>query len=67
MLDDGLKGAYHDPEEIKKDSDYTLADIYGSEEYKGEVKVSYEYDHRDSWVMLIYFWNMQITLTSNVM
>jgi hypothetical protein len=36
MPDDDLKGAYPDPEAIKKDSDYTLADIYDSEEYKGK-------------------------------
>jgi hypothetical protein len=55
MPDDDLKGAYPDPEAIKKDSDYTLADIYDSEEYKGKVEVSYEYDHGDSWDHAIIF------------
>jgi len=44
-----LKDAYPDANKIKKTSDYTLADIYDGEEYKGKVEVSYEYDHGDSW------------------
>ena len=40
---------YPDPESVKNEADYTLADIYGSEEYGGKVEVSYEYDHGDSW------------------
>jgi hypothetical protein len=49
MDDDDMAFANPDPEKIKKESDYTLADIYNGEEYKGKVKVSYEYDHGDSW------------------
>lgn len=49
LVDDDMKDAYPDPETIKKDCDYTLADIYDSEEYGGKVEVSYEYDHGDSW------------------
>ncbi|KAF4629310.1 hypothetical protein G7Y89_g8843 [Cudoniella acicularis] len=49
MWDDDMKDAYPDPDQIKKDSDYTLADIYDSDEYKGKIEVSYEYDHGDSW------------------
>jgi hypothetical protein len=29
--------------------DYTLADIWDKEPYKGNVQVNYEYDHGDSW------------------
>jgi hypothetical protein len=55
MLDDDIKDAYPDPEKIKKDSFYTLIDIYDSEEYKGKVEVSYKYDHSDSWDYTIVF------------
>ena len=49
LYDDDMASSYPDPEKIKKEADYTLADIYGSEEYGGKVEVSYEYDHGDSW------------------
>lgn len=49
LPDDFLKDAYPDPEQIKKTADYTLADIYDAPLYKGQVVVTYEYDHGDSW------------------
>ncbi len=44
-----MKDAFPDPEGIKLAGEYTLADIYDAEEYRGKVEVSYEYDHGDSW------------------
>ena len=42
-------GVYPDPENIKLESEYTLADIFDADQYKGKVDISYEYDHGDSW------------------
>ena len=53
--DGDIASMYPDPETIKKETDYTLADIYGSEEYGGKVEVSYEYDHGDNWEHQIAF------------
>jgi hypothetical protein len=47
--------AYEDPEEIKYEGAFTLADIYASEKYGGKVEVTYEYDHGDSWLHDITF------------
>jgi hypothetical protein len=47
--DDCNKDAYPDPEIIKKTSDYTLADIYDNDSYKGKTSLVYEYDHGDGW------------------
>lgn len=55
VLDDEIKDAFPEPEKIKKVSDYTLADIYDGEQYRGKVEVSYEYDHGDSWEHQIVF------------
>jgi hypothetical protein len=41
--------SYPEPERVKSETQYTLADIYDGEEYKGKVEVSYEYDHGDGW------------------
>lgn len=53
--DDNDKEFFPDPDQIHKDTEYTLGDIYDSEEYKGKVSVSYEYDHGDSWEHAIIF------------
>jgi len=49
LHDDDLEDMYSNPERIKKDSNYTLADIYDGEEYRGKIEVFYEYDHGDNW------------------
>lgn len=48
-IHDDLKDAYPDPDKVKQEAHYTLADIYEGPEYAGKVEVSYEYDHGDSW------------------
>jgi hypothetical protein len=55
LPNDDMKDAYPNPEMIKKESAYTLKDIYDGEQYKGKVEVSYEYDHGDSWLHEIAF------------
>lgn len=50
-----MKEFFSHPERIKKDTEYTLGDIYDGEEYKGKAAVTYEYDHGDSWVHTIVF------------
>jgi hypothetical protein len=47
--DNSDKDLYPQPEKCRKTTDYTLADIFDGDEYKGKVDVSYEYDHGDSW------------------
>lgn len=39
----------------KKCSDYTLAKIYGSEEYGGKIEIAYQYDFGDGWEHQIVF------------
>lgn len=39
----------------KRASDYTLEDIYDSEEFKGKIEIAYEYDFGDSWDHQIVF------------
>jgi hypothetical protein len=55
LPDNSMKDAYPNPEEVKNETDFTLADIYASEEYGGKVEVTYEYDHGDSWLHDIAF------------
>src|SRR5438046_350676 len=48
VVDDFMKDDILDFE-IRKSSNYTLADIYDGDGYRGKVKISYEYDYGDNW------------------
>ena len=40
---------------VKEAKDTTLSDIYDSDEFRGKVEVSYQYDHGDGWEHQIAF------------
>ena len=46
---------FNNAEQFKQEADYTLADLYRSEEYGSKVEVTYEYDYGDSWEHRIVF------------
>jgi hypothetical protein len=50
-VDDSMRNMYEEdkPDLFKNSAECTLADFYDSDEFRGKVELSYEYDHGDGW------------------